>query len=98
MGKHWEVFRLTFSKFLKEWHDLGVIRTSHVLLEHTHLANSHRDSNLVEIWIDSVHRVARLPLERNMFVKSFVVGSASTLPLSKMELRAGSSATKRPAC
>ena len=31
-----------------------------------------------------------------MFVKSFVVGAAGTLPLSKMELRAGSNATTRP--
>ena len=68
-----------------------------ILLEHIYLAKSHRDSNLVPIWIDSPVIVARFSAERNMFVKSFVVGAAGTLPLSKMELRAGSYATTCPA-
>ncbi|HEX4138776.1 MAG TPA: hypothetical protein VHY09_00395, partial [Candidatus Methylacidiphilales bacterium] len=59
--------------------------------------NSHRDSNLVSIWIDSPKIVARLSAERNMFVKSFVVGTAGALPLSKMELWAGSHALNCPA-
>ena len=67
------------------------------LPEHAYLAKSHRDSDLVPIWIDSPVIVARFSAERNMFVKSFVVGAASTLPLSKMELWAGSNATSRPA-
>jgi hypothetical protein len=66
-------------------------------LEHIYPSNSHRDSDLVAIWIESAQIVAKLHAERNMFVKSFVVGVAGTLPLSKMELRAGSNATTRPA-
>ena len=65
--------------------------------ETAYLPNSHRDSNLVAIWIDSSAIVARFCAERNMFVKSFVVGAAGALPLSKMELWAGSNATNRPA-
>jgi hypothetical protein len=51
----------------------------------------------MSIWIDSAKIVSRVQLERNMFVKSFVIGAAGTLPLSKMELRAGSHATNGPA-
>jgi hypothetical protein len=40
---------------------------------------------------------ANLETERNMFVKSFVVGAAGALPLSKMELRAGMNAKSCPA-
>jgi hypothetical protein len=66
-------------------------------LDSTYLPKSHRDSDLVAIWIDAAKNAAILSAERNMFVKSFVVGAAGTHPLSKMELRAGSCATNRPA-
>ena len=49
------------------------------------------------IYIDYFAVFAKHKTERNMFVKSFVVGAVGAFVLIKMELRAGSHATDYPA-
>ena len=49
------------------------------------------------IFIDNGINVANVSPERNMFVKSFVVGAAGAFALIKMEMKARSHATSSPA-
>ncbi len=64
---------------------------------YTYRGNSQRASYLVSIVIDSAKIEASLCTERNMYVKSFVVGAAGAFSPSKLELGARSIATTRPA-